>query len=57
VNTVTNILVPQNAGIFLTSCTTGGLSRRAQLHGASWLVIVRINECYSCVMCVDLMQM
>jgi hypothetical protein len=28
VDTVTNIRVPQNAGKFLSSCTTGGLSRR-----------------------------
>jgi hypothetical protein len=43
VDTVMNILVPQNAGIFLTSCTAGGLSRRAQFYVASWLVIVRLN--------------
>jgi hypothetical protein len=32
VNTVMNILVPYNAGKFLSSCTIGGFSRRAQLH-------------------------
>jgi hypothetical protein len=32
VNTVTNLRVPQNAGKFLSSCTTGGFSRRAQLN-------------------------
>jgi hypothetical protein len=32
VNTVMNLLVPQNAGKFFSSCTTGGFSRRAQLH-------------------------
>jgi hypothetical protein len=32
VNTVMNFWVPQNAGNFLSSCTIGSLSRRAQLH-------------------------
>jgi hypothetical protein len=32
VNIVTNLRVPQNAGKFLSSCTTGGFSRRAQLY-------------------------
>jgi hypothetical protein len=32
VNTVMNLRVPQNVGKFLSSCTTGGFSRRAQLH-------------------------
>jgi hypothetical protein len=31
-NTVMNIRVLQNVGKFLSSCTTGGFSRRAQLH-------------------------
>jgi hypothetical protein len=31
-NTVMNLRVPQNAGKFLSSCTTGSFSRRAQLH-------------------------
>jgi hypothetical protein len=35
VNTVTNLRVPQNVGKFLSNCTTGGFSRRAQLHGVS----------------------
>jgi hypothetical protein len=35
VNTVMNLRVPQNAGKFLNSCTTGGFSRRAQLHEVS----------------------
>jgi hypothetical protein len=35
VNTAMNLLVPCSAGKFLSSCTTGGLSRRAQLH-APW---------------------
>jgi hypothetical protein len=32
VNTVMNLRVPQNVGNFLSSCTTGGFSRRAQVH-------------------------
>jgi hypothetical protein len=32
VNTVMNLRVPLNAGKFLSSCTIGGFSRRAQLH-------------------------
>jgi hypothetical protein len=36
VNTVMNLRVPLNAGNFLSSCTTGGFSRRAQLHGVSY---------------------
>jgi hypothetical protein len=32
VNTVMNFRVPLNAGKFLSSCTIGGFSRRAQLH-------------------------
>jgi hypothetical protein len=32
VNTVMNLLVPQNAGKFLSSCTICSFSRRAQLH-------------------------
>jgi hypothetical protein len=35
VNTVMNLRVLQNAGKFLSSCTTGVLSRRAQLHAVS----------------------
>jgi hypothetical protein len=31
--TVMNFRVPQNAENFLSSCTTGGLSKRAQFHG------------------------
>jgi hypothetical protein len=30
-----NFRVPSNIGKFLSSCTTGSLSRRAQLHGVS----------------------
>jgi hypothetical protein len=32
VNTVMNLRVPLNFGKLLSSCTTGGYSRRAQLH-------------------------
>jgi hypothetical protein len=36
VNTVIQLRVPQNVRKFLSSCTTGGFSRRAQLHGVSY---------------------
>jgi hypothetical protein len=32
VNTVMNLLIPKNAGKFLSGCTIGGFSRRARLH-------------------------
>jgi hypothetical protein len=32
VNAVMNLRVPQNAGKFLSDCTIGSFSRRAQLH-------------------------
>jgi hypothetical protein len=32
VNTIMNLRVSQSAGKFLSSCTIGGFSRRAQLH-------------------------
>jgi hypothetical protein len=32
VNTVMNLWVPKNSGKFLSSCTIGSFSRRAQLH-------------------------
>jgi hypothetical protein len=35
VNMTMNLRVPQNAGKFLSSCTTGGFSRTAQLHEVS----------------------
>jgi hypothetical protein len=34
-NTVMNLRIPQNFGNFLNSRTTGGFSRRAQLHEVS----------------------
>jgi hypothetical protein len=36
VNTVMNLRVPYNFGKFLSSCTTGGYSRRSRLHGVSF---------------------
>jgi hypothetical protein len=38
VNTVMNLQVPLNAWKFLGSCTTGGFSRRAQLHSPQTFV-------------------
>jgi hypothetical protein len=35
VKRVMNLPVPSNVGKFLSSCTTGGFSRRAQLHEVS----------------------
>jgi hypothetical protein len=35
VNTIMNLRVPLNAGKFLSSCTTGGFSRRAHHHEVS----------------------
>jgi hypothetical protein len=35
VNMVMNLRVPKNVGKFLSNCTTGGFSRRAQLHEVS----------------------
>jgi hypothetical protein len=35
VNVVINLRVPLNVGKFLSDCTTGGFSRKAQLHGVS----------------------
>jgi hypothetical protein len=35
VNTVMNLMVLYNFCKSLSSCTTGGFSRRAQLHGVS----------------------
>jgi hypothetical protein len=47
VNTVMNIRVPLNAGKFLSSCTIGGFSRRAQLH--EWVILCwKQNSVTSC---------
>jgi hypothetical protein len=32
VNTVMNLRVPQNAGMFMSSCTAGSFTTRPQLH-------------------------
>jgi hypothetical protein len=37
VNTVMNLWDPQNIWKFLSSCTTGGFSRRAQLQDVSYV--------------------
>jgi hypothetical protein len=34
-NTIMNLCVPLNAGKFLSTCTTGCFTTRAQLHGVS----------------------
>jgi hypothetical protein len=39
VNTIMNLLVPQNAGKFLSSRTIGGFSRKAQLHRVIYIYI------------------
>jgi hypothetical protein len=39
VNTVTNLPAPYNVGKFLSTYATGGFSRRAQLHGNSFIYI------------------
>jgi hypothetical protein len=36
VNTVINLRVPGDVASFLSSCTIGGFSRRAQLHEVSY---------------------
>jgi hypothetical protein len=41
VNTVMNLWVPWNVGKFLSSCTIGGFSRKAQLH--EWVSEVVFN--------------
>jgi hypothetical protein len=35
VNTVMNHRIPENVRKFLSSCATGGFSRRTQFHGVS----------------------
>jgi hypothetical protein len=39
VNTIINLRVPYIFGKFLSSCVTGGFSRRAQFRGVSVLII------------------
>jgi hypothetical protein len=47
VNTVINIWVPLNTVKFLTSCTTDGFSRRAQLHDVSYIRKYTEIMCYN----------
>jgi hypothetical protein len=47
VNTVMNLLVQLNAGKFLSSCTIGDFSRRAQLHEVSYSGIFYYMNCLS----------
>jgi hypothetical protein len=60
VNAVMNLRVPQNVGKFLSSCTTGGFSRRAQLYEISQSLIhvsmrlrghTCVNYIHVCVSC------
>jgi hypothetical protein len=60
VNTVMNLRVTQSVGKFLSSCATGGFSRKAQLHGIKtvpdlgsglpkqMLIIQMNNLCHRC---------
>jgi hypothetical protein len=48
VNTVMNVRVPQNVGKFLSNCTTGGFSTRAQLHGGVSAVVQRLATNWPC---------
>jgi hypothetical protein len=41
VNTVMNLRVPYNVEKFLSSCTTGGFSRRSQLHEVSLVSVFK----------------
>jgi hypothetical protein len=43
VNAVINLRVPENARKLLGSCTIGGISRRAQLHGVSGLNVINVT--------------
>jgi hypothetical protein len=38
VNTVMNLRVPKNVWKILSSCTIGGFSLRAYIHGVNWLI-------------------
>jgi hypothetical protein len=42
VNTVMNLRISQNVEKFLSSCATGGFSRRAQLHEVSYSASMQI---------------
>jgi hypothetical protein len=47
-NTVMNLWVPYNVGKFLSICTNGSLSRRAQLHRVSENILVMYSSPSSC---------
>jgi hypothetical protein len=42
VSTAIKLRVPQNIGDFLRSFIPGGFSRRAQLHGVSYLFVIDV---------------
>jgi hypothetical protein len=45
VKTVMNLRVPENIGKFLSSCTTGGFSRRSELYeGTEFLLAAEFQE-------------
>jgi hypothetical protein len=48
VNTVINPRVPQNVGKLLNSCTTGGLSKMAELHGVSEFPVSKMSSIVKC---------
>jgi hypothetical protein len=47
VNTVMNLRVPSTIGKFLNNCTTGGFSRRVQLHLVRYMYFSPI--CATCL--------
>jgi hypothetical protein len=47
VSTVMNLRVPSTAGQFLSSCTTGGFSRRAQLREVSFIKNILLKHTFS----------
>jgi hypothetical protein len=47
VNTIMNLRVPQNAGKFLSSCTIGSFSIRAQLHEVS--LVISYHHSYNAI--------
>jgi hypothetical protein len=51
VNAVMNLRVSENAGRFLSSCTIGSFSRRAQLHGISLYEILRRDSQPTSALC------
>jgi hypothetical protein len=47
VNTIMHLWVPQNAGKFLSSCTTGGFTSRSQLLEVSYLYAKKKGNYFS----------